>query len=107
MRIGRKDLEETVNYFNGLIEGSDKRVKIGERYGYTALDEYSGNRMNRTIVSGLTKSQAQEYIWAMRNGLGYAYDTFYNIMKDTNMCKAPKTQYERDWCNDFKRKVVK
>jgi len=56
VRITRKDLEAKEMRVNLLLHRISLRV--GGRYGYTAIDIYRNGKLVDTLVAGLTKKQA-------------------------------------------------
>lgn len=70
-RVSLKELKSTVERFNSLIEDSNREVRVGQRYGYKALDLYykDSGKMIRTLRAGFSTGEAQEYLFAMIKGM--------------------------------------
>ncbi|MBW2986869.1 hypothetical protein KY333_05865, partial [Candidatus Woesearchaeota archaeon] len=64
-----KELEGTAERLNSELEGTGYSVRVGQRYGYKALDLYRNGKMQRTLRTGLTTGEAQEYLFAMMKGM--------------------------------------
>jgi len=51
-------------------KGVNKRIKLGRRYGYKALDLYDAKGgMLKTLRSGMSSGEAKEYLYAMQTGV--------------------------------------
>lgn len=73
MRVSLKELKETVKLLNSILKDTGYSVKVGERYGYKALDLYNkDNELERTLRAGLSTGEAQDYIFAMMKGIELA-----------------------------------
>ena len=74
-RVTDTDLHEAADYINNAILNLNPRSKyeiiIGHRYGYTAIDLGIRKKggIHRTIISGLTKSEAGNFLFGMTTGI--------------------------------------
>lgn len=70
-RITKKDLEKKLEYTNSELEKCNKEIRIGERYGYIALDfaKKGDSGVLKTLKAGLTKAQAFEYLDTYNQGM--------------------------------------
>ncbi len=70
-----KDLEEQINFINKMLKNKkiNKRLVLGRRYGYKAIDltDAKGN-MRTTLNTGMTTGEVSKYLWTLRQG----YDLF-------------------------------
>jgi len=72
MRVSLKELKETVDVLNSMLKDTGYSVRVGQRYGYKALDLYKGGKLDRTLRTGLSTGEAQDYIFAMMKGIELA-----------------------------------
>lgn len=64
------ELNAVCERVNAAIDPTGKKLKIGHRNGYTAIDVYnSNNRMEDYLTAGLTDRQAIDYLHAMIKGM--------------------------------------
>ena len=70
-RVSKKELETTVDLINSMIKDTGQKIRIGERYGYKALDMYDtkSGKMLSTVISGVSTGEAQQYLFAMIKGI--------------------------------------
>lgn len=74
-RITEKDLKQKQAWLNELLQNHNRKVEIGHRYNYIALDLYDlKGKLRTTIITGLTKRQADDYLSAMITGAVYVQD---------------------------------
>ena len=68
-RVSLKELRGTAERLNSELEGTGYSVRVGQRYGYKALDLYKNGKMQDTLRAGMTTGEAQAYLFAMMKGM--------------------------------------
>jgi hypothetical protein len=66
-RITQSDLDIREERVNDLLKelGSKLRLKVGGRYGYTAIDLLKDDRMYNYLIAGLTKREADNILYCI------------------------------------------
>ena len=67
-RINSATLDNRTANVNRRIEATGRRLEVGRRNGYVALDEYRGEACIRTVTVG-TKREIADYLTAMMAGI--------------------------------------
>ena len=65
-----KEIYEVQSFLNSLLSKTPWSIRVGKRYNYFAIDLIRKDKgIERTLIAGLTKSQALDYLYAMICGI--------------------------------------
>ena len=66
IRATQKDLDRMQRLLNSMLSKTPWRIEVARRYNYFAIDLIRKDTgIERTLATGLTKSQALDYLFAM------------------------------------------